>query len=69
MEAERALTLLGLAKKGGNLQLGEENTGSVCRADKARLLLLAADAADNASNRARTFSRGGKIPILRVAWD
>ncbi len=69
MEAERALNLLGLARKGGNLQLGEENAGSACRAGKARLLLLAADAADNAAARARTFSQGGKIPILRVPWD
>ena len=28
MEHERALHLLSLAKKGGNIQLGEENTGA-----------------------------------------
>ncbi len=69
MEADRALGLLALAKKGGNVQLGEENTGAACRAGHARLILLAQDAADNACRRARSFSQGGKIPVLRVPLE
>ena len=68
MEHDRALNLLSLAKKGGNIQLGEENTGAACRAGHARLILVAADAADNAYGRVRTFSHAGRVPFLRVPY-
>lgn len=68
MEQSRALGLLSLAKKGGNLESGEENVGGACRAGHARLILLASDASDNAFRRARSFSAGGKIPFLRVPF-
>ena len=68
MEHERALHLLSLAKKGGNIQLGEENTGAACRAGHARLILVASDAADNAFHRARTFSAAGKTTFIRVPF-
>lgn len=67
MEHERALGLLSLAKKGGNVELGEENTGAACRAGHARLILLAQDASDNAYRRAKGFS-GGRVPFLRVPF-
>ena len=68
MEHERALNLLSLAKKGGNIQLGEENTGSACRAGHARLIVVASDAADNAFHRAKTFSVAGKTTFIRVPY-
>ena len=68
MGPERALGLLALARKGGNIQLGEEITGAACRAGHARLILVAQDAADNAFRRARGFSGGGRIPFLRVPF-
>lgn len=69
MEHDRALGLLCLAKKGGNLQLGEEGTGAACRAGHARLILLASDAAGNTQRRADSFSQGGKIPIRTLPYD
>jgi len=69
MEADRALGLLGLAKKGGNLQLGEENVGAASRAGRARLIILASDAADNSARRARTFTRDGRVPCLSVPYS
>ncbi|MCI8843382.1 MAG: 50S ribosomal protein L7 [Oscillospiraceae bacterium] len=69
MEHDRALGLLCLAKKGGNLQLGEEGAGAACRAGHARLLLLASDAAGNTQRRAGSFSQGGKIPIRSLPYD
>lgn len=69
MEPDRALQLLSLARKGGNLQLGEENTGAACRAGHARLILVASDAADNALHRARNFSAAGKTSFLRIPYD
>ena len=68
MEHDRALGLLSLAKKGGNIQLGEENTGSACRAGRAALILVASDAAENAFHRARTFSHAGKTTFIRVPY-
>lgn len=69
MEHDRALGLLCLAKKGDNLQIGEDNTGAACRAGHARLILLASDAAGNTQRRAENFSQGGKIPILSTPYD
>ncbi len=69
MEHDRALNLLSLARKGGNLQLGEENTGAACRAGKARLILVASDAAENTYHRARTFSHGGRTTFIRVPYS
>ena len=69
MEPNKALNLLSLAKKGGNLQLGEENVGAACRAGHARLILVASDAADNAFHRAKNFSGGAKIYFIRVPFS
>ncbi len=68
MEPDRALRLLSLAKKGGNIQLGEENTGAACRSGHARLILVASDAADNAFHRAKTFTLAGKTTFIRVPY-
>lgn len=54
------LSLIGLAKKAGKLEIGEEPTGAVCRARKARLVLLASDAASNTVRRAAHFGEAGK---------
>ncbi len=61
-----ALHLLGLAKKAGRLQVGEEPAGSLCRARKAKLLLLAADAAGNTARRAEHFAQAGNVPLVQL---
>ena len=45
MPHDPILHLLGLAKKAGRLEIGEEPVGAAARAHQARVLLLAADAA------------------------
>ena len=40
MEQNRSLGLLSLARKGGNIVLGEEQAGAAARASRARLMLL-----------------------------
>ena len=62
----KALNLLGLARKGGRIELGEEACGMACRNSKARLLILACDAGDSVSHRASYFVKSGKPPLLRV---
>lgn len=59
---DRSMRYLGLARKAGLLAVGEKNSCAAARSGKAELLLLAADASDNARKRAEGFARGGKIP-------
>ena len=64
----KALNLLSLSKKGGNIQVGEENVGSVCRTGHARLILVGADASENAYARAKNFSTIGKTYFIPVPY-
>lgn len=58
------LSLLGLAKKAGRLEAGEEPVGAAARARDARLILLASDAAENSARRARRFAAAGACPCV-----
>ena len=62
------LSLLGLALRGGNLVLGEEPVEATARARDARVLLLAADAADNTRRRTERFAAAGQCLWLRVPF-
>lgn len=62
---DKVLSLLGLAKKAGQLESGEEPVGAAARARNARLILLASDAADNTVRRARHFADAGQCLL---AW-
>ena len=55
---DKALNLLGLMRKANYIEIGETNTGSAVRDGKARLLLLASDASENAVHRAEGFTNG-----------
>lgn len=66
---DKALGLLGLAQKGGNIQLGEEPVGAAARSGKARLILLAADAADHTVRRAGSFARLHGTPMVQLEAD
>ena len=66
----KVLGLLGLAKKAGQLEVGEEPTGAAARAKDARLLLIASDAAENSYRRLRHFADAGaclyaKLPCTK----
>ncbi len=63
-----ALKYLGIAKKAGAIQTGELNSGSAVRVGKAKVLMLAADASDNALSRAEGFVAGGKTPLVRLPY-
>ncbi len=55
------LHLLGLVKKAGRLEVGEEPVGSAARSRQAKLLLVASDATDNTCRRAAHFAEAGNI--------
>lgn len=54
--SERLLNMLGLMRKASSIEIGETNTGIAARSGKAKLLVVAADASDNAKSRARGFA-------------
>ena len=65
---DNALKLLGLALKAGRLEVGEEPVGAVARARKAKLLLLACDAAPNTVRRAAHFGEAGNVLFLSTPF-
>ena len=65
---DSALHLLGIARKAGRVEVGEEPAGAACRARQAKLLLVAADAAENSVRRAAHFAEAGKTPWLKAPW-
>lgn len=66
--SDAALHMLGLARKAGRIEVGEEPAGAACRARKTRLLLLAADAADNTARRAEHFAQAGNTLCVRTPF-
>lgn len=65
---DNALKLLGLALKAGRLEVGEEPVGAVARARKAKLLILASDAAPNTVRRAAHFGEAGNVLFLTTPF-
>lgn len=65
---EKTLNLLGLMRKANAIAVGETNTGGAVRAGKAKLLLLAADASDNARSRARGFTSGRDVVTVTLPF-
>ena len=53
------LHLIGLAKRAGQLEVGDEPVGSTCRAKACRLILVAQDAAENTFRRVCHFADVG----------
>lgn len=68
MPNDPILHLIGLARKAGKLEIGEEPVGAVCRARHARLLLLAQDAAPNTRRRAAHFGEAGNVLWLEIPY-
>ena len=45
---DRAIGLIGLMRRAGAIEIGEDNSGTAVSAGKAKLLLTAADVSENA---------------------
>ena len=66
--SDSALHLLGIARKAGRVAVGEEPVDAAVRAGHARLILAAADAAENSVRRAARFAGSGGAPWLQTPW-
>lgn len=53
------LRFLGICRKAGKLEIGEDPVGAACGKGRARLVLLASDAAENTRRRTLQRSRDG----------
>lgn len=65
---DAAFSLLGIARKAGKLEAGEEPVGAACRGRQAKVVLLACDAAANTVRRAAHFGEAGKVLWLTVPF-
>ena len=62
----KALNYLGLARRGGLAELGEEPVGAVARAGKAYVILVAGDASDHTWRRAKSYAAGTDQQCVRL---
>ena len=65
---DNILHMMGLAKRAGRLEVGEEPVGAVCRARDCRLIVVARDAADNTFRRVRHFADVGQCLWISVPF-
>ena len=66
--SKEILSTLGLCKRAGMLEVGEESVESSTRSRDVRLLLLACDAAENTARRAAHFSEVGQCLQIQVPF-
>ena len=66
---EQVLSMLGLAKKAGRVEIGEEPVGAAARAKKARVILVAQDAGPSSQRRAFSFAQTGACLCLTIPAD
>ena len=62
------LRLLGLAKRAGRAELGEDGVSGAAADGKARVVFLAVDAAKNSVRRARNATDSGHAEVLSVPF-
>lgn len=59
---------LSLSRRGRLLEAGEEPVGALCRAGKARLVIVASDASDHTLRRAQSFVAGTKQLLTKIPF-
>ena len=66
---DKALGLLGLARKAGKLQTGEETVCAMLAEKHARLTLLADDAGEAVARKVRALAQGSRQRVLAIPYD
>lgn len=65
---DNALNMLGICKKAGALESGEEPCGSVVRSGKAELIMTASDAGHGVRKRAENYSAWCGAPLVELPY-
>ena len=68
-ELDKAIGLLGLARKAGKLQTGEETVSAMLTEKHARLTVLAEDAGEAVARKVRGLAAGTRQRVLTVPCD
>ena len=63
----KAMNYLGLARRGGLAELGEEPVGAAARAGKAYVILVAGDASDHTWRLAKSYAAGTEQQCIRLS--
>ena len=66
MDKDNISGLIGLARKAGKVEVGEEAVSIAARHHKARVILFASDAADNTLRRQESLAQLGSCPTVRL---
>jgi ribosomal protein L7Ae-like RNA K-turn-binding protein len=65
----KALNYMGLARRGGRIELGEEPCGGAARAGHARLIVVAGDASPHTWRRAKSYTAGTDQQCIKVPFS
>lgn len=65
---DNILSTIGLAKRAGAIEAGDEPVGAAARAREAFVIFVASDAADNTYRRVRHFAGAGDCPWLSLPF-
>ncbi len=66
---EKTLNLLGLMRRANAIVPGEDKAGDTVKAGKAKLLLLASDASENALRRIGHLTEGRRVLTVPLPFD
>lgn len=66
---DKALGLLGLARKAGKLQTGEESVGALLAEKRARLTVLASDAGEATARKIRGMAADSRQKVISIPYD
>ena len=66
---DKAIGLLGLARKAGKLQTGEESVCSLLGQKRARLTVLASDAGSAVGRKIRGMAEGTRQRVIEIPYD
>ncbi len=64
----KALNYLGIARKSGGIETGEDNSSGLVKAGKARVLLVASDTSEGAKRRAEGYVYETNTPLVELPF-
>lgn len=64
----KGLNYIGIARKSGTIETGEENTAMLIKSGKAKLVIVASDTSPNAKKRAQGYVFSSAVPIVEIPY-